>query len=400
MPTLATKDKCSGCSACLNACAKGTIKMVADKEGFLQPVVNAEKCIDCGLCEKSCPVVTPLDNENAMEPKALAMWHNADRTVSSSGGAFSAMARSVLSRGGVVFGAAYDTFPILKHLAVDSVEGLDRLRGSKYMQSDLGDSFKQIRTLLNEGREVMFCGTPCQVAGLRKFLRKPYEGLLLVALACHGVRSNAVFNSYLKKLENRLGKAESPVAIRNYEFRRRDGWGFSPSISTDMSSCQKVYGVNELFMSAFDKSALFRESCYTCPYAQMPRVGDCSIADFWGIGRHGVPFKHDVMKGVSLILVNNKKGEAAVADMTDCFVEERTLQEALVENHNLRKTSPRHKDREAIIEAFLDDALTLDEIDKRFHLTDHSLKGTVKMLATKYGVFDFVKRIYNKYKTL
>lgn len=166
MPTLATKDKCSGCSACLNACAKGAIKMVADKEGFLQPVVNAEKCIDCGLCEKSCPVVTPLDNENAMEPKALAMWHNADRTVSSSGGAFSAMTRSVLSRGGVVFGAAYDPFPILKHIAVDSVEGLDRLRGSKYMQSNLGDSFKQIRTLLNEGREVMFCGTPCQVAGL------------------------------------------------------------------------------------------------------------------------------------------------------------------------------------------------------------------------------------------
>lgn len=400
MPTLATRDKCSGCSACLNACAKGAISMVADRDGFLQPMIDTEKCIDCGLCEKSCPVVTPLDNHNSKEPPALAMWHNVDRTVSSSGGAFSAMARTILKHGGVVFGAAYDPFPTLKHIAIDTIEGLDRLRGSKYMQSDLGDCFKQVRQLLRDGKEVMFCGTPCQVAGLRTYLHKDYGNLLIVDLACHGVPSNAVFSSYIKKLENRLTEAEENIAIQNYEFRRREGWGFSPTISTAMSSYQKVYGVNELYMSAFDKSALFRESCYTCPYAQFPRVGDCSIADFWGIGRHGIPFRHDVMKGVSLILVNSERGKNAVSEMEDCFVEVRTLKEALVENHNLRATSPRYAKRDEVIKAFLDENLSLDEIDKQFHLTDYSIKGTVKILATKYGLFDIIKRIYNRYKTL
>ena len=151
-------------------------------------------------------------------------------------------------------------------------------------------------------------------------------------------------------------------------------------------------------MNAFDACAIFRESCYHCKYAQTQRVGDCSLADFWGIGRYGTPFKYDVLKGVSLVLVNNQKGEDALNGLQDTMIEERTLKEALIENHNLRQSSIMPKGRTDIIKAFLDQNMSLDQIDKKFHLVDHSFKAQVKKYATKWHLFDPVKRLYNYYK--
>lgn len=399
MPKLAKHDDCTGCMACYNACAHQAIKIVKDKEGFLQPVVKTEQCVDCKLCEKSCPIVTPLGVRETV-PSAYAVWHETDRRVSSSGGAFSAFARMVLAQGGVVGGAAFDKDLYLRHIAIDCVEGLTALRGSKYVQSEIGETFKRVRNYLNEGRKVFFCGTPCQVAGLRGYLRKNHENLLMADLVCHGVPSEEVFQSYLKKLKNRLASVWKDMPIVNYEFRRRDGWGLAPSIST-ASNCRPLYGVEALYMEAFDKSAIFRESCYHCPFAKIPRVGDITLADFWGIGRHGKKFKHNVMKGVSLVLVNNATGEKAMNALADdTFVEERTLDEALVENHNLTGASKRHAQRNDIIEAFLNEQMSLEEIDRRFHLVDHSVKGQVKMWSLKLGLFEKVKVIYNWYKSL
>ena len=393
MPILATIDKCVGCGACCNVCAKHAIRMQEDTEGYMQPVIEAGICVDCGLCEKSCPVITPV-KRGIEEPNAYAMWHNADRTVSSSGGAFSAFARFVLKKGGLVFGAAYDEGLKLHHIAVDNVEGLDKLRGSKYMQSVIGTAYQNVKTALNRNKWVLFCGTPCQVAGLKSYLRKDYDTLITLDLACHGVPSNKIFQAYLEKLKNRLDKAENTV-IWNYEFRRRDGWGKSPSISTAMNSYQRLYGVDALYMEAFNASAIFRKCCYSCSYAEVPRVGDCTIADFWGLGRYGIPFKHDVMKGVSLVLANNKKGEKLLSEMDDIFLEKRTLKEALIENPNLRQASPYNEKRETLIEAFLDPTRDLDSIDKEFNLVDHSIKNTIKNWADKMGLFDIVKRVYN-----
>lgn len=165
------------------------------------------------------------------------------------------------------------------------------------------------------------------------------------------------------------------------------------------SNLRPIFGVDALYMCAFDKSALFRKSCYQCKYAQVPRVGDISLADFWGIGRHGVPFRHDVMKGISLVLVNNKYGENAFSMIKDSFWEERTLNEALIENHNLRESSIPHPCRDEIIKDFLDSNMSLLSIEKKFHLVDKSLKGMAKMYASKYGLFDVFKVIYNYYKT-
>jgi len=399
MPTLAAIDKCTGCAACYNICAKRAITMQEDKEGYLCPVINTSKCVDCQLCERVCPVLHPIE-KGKPEPDAYAVWSEPDRMVSSSGGAFSAFARVVLERGGLVFGAVYDKHLNLHHVGIDSIEGLDAMRGSKYMQSAIRNIYGEVRNALKEKRWVLFCGTPCQVAGLRAYLRKNYDTLLTLDLACHGVPSNKIFQAYLKKLKYRLGKAENEIPIVNYEFRRRNGWGFAPSISTLRSNCHPLYGVDALYMEAFNASAMFRKCCYNCIYASIPRVGDCTIADFWGLGRYGVPFKHDVMKGVSLVIVNTEHGENTIKELKNVFIEKRTLKEALIENPNLRQPSPYNPKRDDIIEAFLCPSRSLADIDKEFKLVDYSFKTTIKNWADKIGLFDAVKRIYNWYKNV
>lgn len=394
MPQLATKEQCSGCGVCMNVCPKSAIVMKADDEGFLQPFVDIDKCVECGACEKKCPAINPLERQGVERPKAFVLWSNKDRRVSSSGGAFSAFARYVLKNDGVVYGAAFDQNLRCHHIAIDNIEGLNSLRGSKYVQSEIGWVLQSVKTNLVKGKIVLFTGTPCQVAGLRSFLGKEYENLITLDLACHGVPSGEVWQGYLKKLR----KSTRFAGLDSYEFRRRDGWCKTPSVSLG-GKFHSIYGVESLYMEAFDRCALFRKSCYSCPYAKIPRVGDCTIADFWGIGRHGIPFRHDVMKGVSLVLVNNKRGEAALNSLEDVFMEERSLDEALIENGNLIRPSKSHPKRDSIIKAFLDGETSLAEIDRRYNIVDKSMKGLVKMYASKLGLFDFVKRVYNYAKS-
>lgn len=400
MPILAKAESCTGCMSCYNACRHDAIEIRVDKDGFLCPSIDNDKCVDCKLCELSCPVVTTSSAKGNDAPKAYALWCTKDRTLSSSGGAFSAFARNIIAKGGVVFGAVYDEELNLYHTEVSTVEGLTPMRGSKYIQSNIGTTFRKVREYLRNDRYVLFCGTPCQIDGLKSFLRKDYEKLFLLDIACHGVPSNGVFQSYKKKLEHKLGMPLKGQKVVNFSFRRCDRWDKVSSFTTDNKKWHYIFGVNALFMEAFDTNADFRECCYTCRYSCVPRVGDCSIADFWGLGRHGRPFSHDVMNGVSLVLVNTPKGQKFLDNLEDIFCEERTLEEALIENSNLRKPSRRNPRRNEIIADFLNPDMSLAEIDAKYNLVNHSLKATVKCLASKYGVFDFVKRIYNKYKTL
>ena len=392
MPTLASPETCTGCAACLNACAHSAITMTADAEGFLAPHVDSNKCVECKLCEKVCPVISPLQDKGFMHPSAYAVWNEPDRRVSSSGGAFSAFARHVLSQGGVVFGAAFDEDLHCKHIEIQDMDGLASLRGSKYVQSEIGDTFVQVRKHLRANRKVLFCGTPCQVAGLKNFLKKSYPNLLTLDLICHGVPSDAVFQGYLKKISSRFA-----ADVECYEFRDRDGWGKAPSVSIS-GKFRRIYGVDALYMEAFNASAIFRKSCYQCPYSGIPRVGDCTLGDFWGIGRYGKPFKHDTMKGVSLVLTNTSQGETALQELTDCFIEERTLEEALIENHNLKSSSVLNSNRESIITDFLNPEVSLQTIATKYNLVDRSMKARVKTVATRLGLFSLVKRMYNWYK--
>lgn len=392
MPTLASPETCTGCAACLNACTHSAITMTADTEGFLIPNVNNNKCVECKLCEKVCPVISPLQDSGFVNPRTYAVWSKLDRRISSSGGAFSAFARYVLLQGGVVFGAAFDKDLHCKHIEIQNRDGLAALRGSKYVQSEIGDTFAQVRNHLRADRRVLFCGTPCQVAGLKNFLRKPYLNLLTLDLICHGVPSDSVFQGYLKKISSRFA-----ADVEGYEFRDRDGWGKAPSVSV-CGKFRRIYGVDALYMEAFNASAIVRKCCYQCPYSSIPRVGDCTLGDFWGIGRYGKPFKHDTMKGVSLVLANTTQGETAIHQLKDCYIEERTLEEALIENHNLKRASEPNRNRENVIRDFINPQMTLDVIDTKYRLVDHSMRATVKNIASKLGLFCLVKRMYNWYK--
>lgn len=293
MIELASTESCTGCAACYGCCPHDAIRMVPDEdEGFLFPKIDESLCVECRLCQRTCPVITKKENNNSGNPKVFALWSNPDRELSSSGGAFSAFARKVISGGGSVFGAAFDENLRLRHVEVTTINGLDELRGSKYVQSEISaDVYKRIRKILKEGRNVLFCGTPCEVAGLKSYLRVDYDNLLTLDLICHGVPSGRTFESYIKKLASRVGQK-----VTGFQFRRLNRWGFAPSVQLS-GKFIKIFGVNSLYMDAFDKSALFRKSCYSCPYATIPRQGDCSLGDFWGLGRHGVPFKHDVIRG-------------------------------------------------------------------------------------------------------
>ena len=389
-------EKCTGCGACFEVCAHSAINMIPDAEGFLRPIIDSKLCVGCGLCQVTCPVNTPFTGKMNKPLKVYSGWSLDEdiRINSSSGGAFTEIAKLTLLKGGVVFGVAMDENVCARHIYVEDIKDLCRLRGSKYVQSELRDAFSKIKGELQQGIQVLFCGTPCQVAGLQAYLHKEYNNLLTLDLACHGVPSDIVFQAYLKKLSDRKG-----VNIDRFEFRRLNGWGFAPTVEI-RGKLRPIYGIDNLYMRAFDRSALFRSSCYSCPYARLPRLGDCTIADFWGIGRHGKPFKQNVLKGVSLVLANNKKGEEAVSQLENVFMEQRTLEEALIENHNITHPSLRHPQRNLIIHAFLNPNKTLDEIAVEFNLIDKSLKGQIKELASKWHVFDLVKSVYNKYKSL
>lgn len=381
--------------ACMNACPKNAISIIQDGEGFLIPEIIKDKCVECRLCERACPEVQELFHQHVDMVDVYAGWNKIDRQVSSSGGAFSSIARFILGKCGYVYGAILDDNMQCKHIEVKSVEDLKRLRGSKYIQSNPGTIFRLIKKRLLDDKYVLFSGTPCQVSGLKSYLNKDYSKLFTIDLVCHGVPSNALFSSYITKLQKKLHFPEKERIV-NFEFRRREGWGFAPSFSTSTKSCVKLYGINALYMSAFDRAAIFRQSCYHCHYANIQRVGDFSIGDFWGLGHQGVPFKYDMTKGVSLLLVNSDKGRVIMSQLgQDDFYIKRTIEEATAYNHNLTHSSYPPENREEIIRAFLNEEEGLTEIEKEYHLLDKSIKKRLSQLSSRIGLYDLLKKALN-----
>ena len=396
MPQLANRTVCTGCGSCYNTCQHGALEMREDNEGFFFPEVKIDLCVECGLCSRSCPELQELKTPNETPPKTFALINSQDAMVSSSGGAFSSISRYVLGLGGVVFGATLNQDGTCCHQYTDTVYGLAPMRGSKYIQSNIGQAYKEIKKFLEDGRWVLFTGTPCQVAGLKSYLKKPQVKLIAVDLVCHGVPSNKIFNAYIQKLSN---KRPSFAEIEGYEFRKLNGWGILPSVKLS-GKFRPLYGVDNLYMEAFVKCAIFRQSCYQCRYARIPRQGDLTIADFWGIGKHGVAFRQETSKGVSLVLINNDKGKDILSSIAGSIIEERTYEEAMIENPNLYSASHYYENRNKLIASFLDKSKTLDEIEQEFHLVDNSIKGKVKRLAIKIGVFNVLKFVYNLLKAL
>lgn len=342
------KKECCACSACEQACPKHAIQMVKDEEGFHFPQINYDLCIDCGLCEKVCPIAHPkYDNET---PVSIAGYlkDKGERSKSSSGGLFYAIALYTISKGGIVYGAAFDEALQLKHIGVETIPDLEKLRGSKYVQSDMGDVLKQIKSQLIKGRLCYFVGTPCQVAGLKSFLRKEYDNLITSDLVCHGVPNQDLFNkhiSYLQKKHNGI--------ISNYAFRKNDGWGGCESFRISKNGKERTiinpsYEISP-YLFGFMYNMISRYSCYECPFAKLPRQGDISLADFWGIEKYYPEL--DCSKGVSLILLNNSKAKQIWERVkNNCEHKESELQWAIDNNRNISLSSIKPTVRDQIYE--------------------------------------------------
>ena len=274
------KTKCSGCHACANACPKNCISMVSDEEGFWYPQVNKEKCIDCGLCEKVCPIIHKWQSDDSLTTTAMAAINLNEeiRLKSSSGGIFTLIAEKIIDQGGVVFGAAFsDDFKSVQHICVDNIADLDKLRGSKYVQSKIGDTYKQAKEYLDSGRKVLFSGTPCQIGGLYSYLRKPYENLLTQDIICHGVPSPMVWEKYVEEHERKISSKANKVTFRN----KKNGWkAYSVFIGFENRKQYLKEHSADMYIKAFLSDICLRPSCFDCQFKGIKRHADITLTDF------------------------------------------------------------------------------------------------------------------------
>lgn len=362
------KKDCCGCHACATVCAKHCITMQADEQGFLYPFVDKDVCTDCGLCEKVCPVINQGEPHKPLKVYAAKNKNEEIRRLSSSGGIFTLLAEKVIGEGGVVFGARFDEEWNVVHSWTDGIEGVAAFRGSKYVQSTIGNTYREAKDFLIKGRKVLFSGTPCQIVGLKKYLRKDYDNLLTVDVVCHGVPSPLVWRTYLDETLKSLpvkcndGKKtfvlslnEIPV-ITGISFRdKTNGWkkfcfclryaAFeSASNSVSASDIKKENEMlqpfsDNIFMKGFLANLYLRPSCYDCAARSGKSGSDISIADFWGVQNYYPEFDDD--KGVGLILVNSEKGKF-VYDAIEVHNIEATYEEGLKGNkcleHSVTKT--------------------------------------------------------------
>ena len=306
MITISDKSLCCGCTACMNACPAQCIVMRRDREGFDYPVANPDRCIGCGKCEKVCPVLNP--GEPAQPLEALAARNKGYVSESASGGVFPALAEEVIDAGGVVYGAVLNEDMTVGHADAEDMEAVNRMRGSKYVQSDLYGTFEEVRYYLGEGRKVMFTGTPCQIAGLNSFLGKEDENLLTVDCACHGVPSPGLWEKYVKALEVRHGGKLTSLRFRD---KSRSWMHYDFVYAAGADEVRMPY-VKNPYMALFLQDMSLRPSCYNCPARGGRSGSDLTLADLWSVADTAPDMNDD--KGVSLVLVNSEKGRRAVAE--------------------------------------------------------------------------------------
>lgn len=299
------KSQCCGCAACAQRCPKHCITMQQDKEGFPYPQVDADTCVDCKLCEKSCPMLAPKQGHEPSLVIAAKNPSEAIRRESSSGGVFTMLAESIIKEEGVVFGARWSKEWNVEHSYTETIKGLEAFRSSKYVQSDMSDCFLKAEAFLKQGRKVLFSGTPCQIAGLKAFLRKDYENLITVECVCHGVPSPGLWRKYLAEVST--GKEISSINHRD----KRTGWrNYSVVMEFANGSVLSEHHDENLWTRAFIKNISLRPSCYKCAFKTFMSQADISLADLWG-ERKLMPGQSED-KGITLVIARSPKGKDAV----------------------------------------------------------------------------------------
>lgn len=336
MPTLASNNTCTGCAACINVCAKDAITMQPNgRLGHLFPVIDNQKCIDCGVCEKSCPAINRVGLKYPQT--AYAGWAKSaeENKKSTSGGAASILARKVIQDGGAVYGCANIAMEV-KHIRIDKEEDIDLLRGSKYVQSTMGKIMKQVKLDLDKGLQVLFVGSPCQCAGLQSYLRKQYNRLLLVDLICHGTPSLQLLQEHVRS------KIDVNQIVKHIYFR--DGSNYEFSLIVKNAEEKEIYRSNlwkqryhDAYYNTFIEGYTYRPSCNQCQFARPERCSDITIGDFWGLGEKKPFIPIAKAYGYSVVLPNTLKGVKALESISEEFyMQEREVEEAIKGNPQLQ----------------------------------------------------------------
>lgn len=313
------KDLCCGCTACYSVCPKNAIKMVRDNEGFLYPKVDKEKCINCGMCKKVCPILNKA-KLNEFKPKAYLFQNSNEeiRRESTSGGIFTAIGEFVIKNNGIVYGAAFDDSFVVNHIGVVNADKLSKFRKSKYVQSNQNNCFKEIKQYLDTGKLVCYSGTPCQVGGLRAYLMKEYENLILVDIMCHSVPSPLVFEKYKRHILKRMNANK----ILNINFRDKSKYGYKYSMMTvETDNGKYSQGIDtDPYLRAFFSDVSVRPSCYNCYFKTMKRISDLTIWDCFNINEIDKSFDDD--KGTTRVLVQSEKGEKLLEKLNNVRLKE------------------------------------------------------------------------------
>lgn len=397
MVSIKVKEQCCGCEGCSQSCPVGAIRMESDADGFLYPVANPDICIECGLCHKVCPMgITEHGDKQLIAIKAYKNPVDEVRLRSSSGGLFSKLAAATLNRGGVVCGAAFDTPLRVKHIVIDTLEQLPLLCGSKYLQSEIGDSYVEIRTLLESGREVLFSGTPCQVAGLISFLGKDYPNLMLVDFICHGVPSPEVWRACLFESLQKSG-ADMEYRVNGVNFRdKRNGWkhyGVSLTLKHFNGTLKEIYepASRNTFMKGFLNDIYLRPSCYSCKFKAGYSGSDITLGDFWGIDRVNSLFDDD--KGVSLVFINTYKGkDAFICNTEDCI--DVSIDDVVKYNPSYFFSATCPKERDEFFKEFSGaSGTTIPLIERLVKQRTGGLKNRIINVLRRVGLYDTVKKI-------
>ena len=341
-------DKCTGCGACKNICPKDCISLIENEEGFLHPIINYDKCVKCNKCSDICTINNEFIFQDSIEQQCYFAYNKNKKEIlkSSSGGVFYIIAKEILKNNGVVFGAKMDSDMKVYHCMVDSDKKLLELLGSKYVQSDIGYTYKEVKKYLCNGKNVLYSGTPCQIAGLKMYLNKDYKNLITIDILCHGVPSQKMFLDHIKFIEN---KKNNKIQYYNFRNKKVSKWG-------DYKYCykfvkkDKIYSDSALldvFFNSFIKGYIFRRSCYICKYASKNREGDITLGDFWGVEKY---YKNIICdNGISAVIINTNKGLSLFNNISDKIIFGETEIDMIAnKNHSLLEPISIPKERSEI----------------------------------------------------
>lgn len=399
------KKNCCGCGACVQKCPKSCIKFQIDEEGFFYPQVDERLCVNCGLCEKVCPILSPLSINTPISTYALKNTKERIRMESSSGGVFSLMAEDIINDGGVVFGAKFDEKWQVVIGFTETIKGIVDFRGSKYVQSRIDNSYKDCEKFLKQGRKVLFSGTPCQIAGLRNFLKKSYPLLYTVDIICHGVPSPKVWWLYLNEiLKDEATKNDSSISIesiKKIEFRnKQEGWRKYHFVLTFEEICGRdkkqvslssVYQ-DDLYMKAFLQNLILRPSCYECKFRDGRCHSDISLADFWAANAVMPQFDDD--KGVSAVLVNSQKGQQLL-NLNLCDVRPTALRHCKSGNGGFKAKTTQHPRRDKFFKQLDNSESVIKLIEAILIPTPYEVVRT-RLMSLTNRIIAFIKKKIKK----